>query len=105
MCPTIVLRDGKPVLALGGAGGRKIPNSVFDVLMAFVGRDAPLPGALAGPRWHTEGDTTLFLSQGWPDAHTAYFKRIGYDVRTAGGALISAVARDPGTGEIQAGSR
>src|SRR5439155_1135034 len=36
MCPTVVLKDGRPVLALGGRGGRKIPNAVFEVLVHFV---------------------------------------------------------------------
>src|SRR5262249_11948180 len=54
MCPTVVLRAGKPILALGGAGGRKIPNAVFEVLLQYVGRDASLEDAIAAPRLHTE---------------------------------------------------
>src|SRR3954464_492967 len=46
MCPTIVLRDGQPVLALGGTGGRRIPNAVFDVLTQYVARDQPLADAV-----------------------------------------------------------
>src|SRR5436853_3657830 len=55
MCPTVVLRDGRPVLALGGRGGRKIPNSVFEVLAQYVGRGTSPADALAAPRLHTEG--------------------------------------------------
>src|SRR5205814_93113 len=38
MCPTIVLKGGVPVVALGARGGRRIPNAVFEVLTALVGR-------------------------------------------------------------------
>src|SRR5260370_38556953 len=38
MCPTVVLKDGRAVLALGGPGGRRTPNAGFDVLTAHVGR-------------------------------------------------------------------
>ena len=41
MCPTIVLRDGQPVLALGARGGRQIPNAVFEALTQFVGSRDP----------------------------------------------------------------
>ncbi|MBM3891541.1 MAG: hypothetical protein FJ388_20710, partial [Verrucomicrobia bacterium] len=34
--PTVVTRDGKPVLAIGGAGGRKIPNALLEVLTQFI---------------------------------------------------------------------
>ena len=42
MCPTIVLRDGKPILAIGGTGGRMIPNAIFNVLTEFIGHDATI---------------------------------------------------------------
>src|SRR5260370_11794228 len=38
MCPTVVLKDGRAVLALGGRRGRPIPHAGFDVLTAHVGR-------------------------------------------------------------------
>src|SRR5206468_7158560 len=42
MCPTIVLRDRKPILAIGATGGRLIPNALFNVLTQFVGLGAPI---------------------------------------------------------------
>ena len=35
MCPSVVTRDGKPVLAFGGAGGTRIPNSIYEVLVNY----------------------------------------------------------------------
>src|SRR5205807_2345213 len=68
MCPTVVLRDGRPVLALGARGGRRIPNALFEVLTAYVGRQVALEAAVAAPRLHTEGGMSLTLERGWPAA-------------------------------------
>ena len=55
MCPSLVLRDGVPVMALGAAGGLRIPNCVFDVLMNYVLRGAPMGSAVADPRLQSTG--------------------------------------------------
>ena len=49
MVPTVVTRDGKTVLAVGGTGGRKIPNALLEVLTQFVVLGQPLAAALAAP--------------------------------------------------------
>ena len=98
MCPTVVLRDGRPVLALGGRGGRKIPNAVFAVLAHYVGRDTSLADAVAAQRPHTEGDLNLLVEAKWPEAEVAYLKKIGYAVRNGASAAVDAVAFDPTTG-------
>lgn len=105
MCPTIVLRDGKPVLAVGGRGGRRIPNAVFAVLAAFVGRGASAEEALAAPRLHTEGGLTLVLEALWADADVARFKTAGYSVSRAASAVVSAVWVDAKSGEVRGKSR
>jgi gamma-glutamyltranspeptidase/glutathione hydrolase len=105
MCPTAVLRDGKPVVVLGATGGRRIPNTLFDVLLNLVGRGLPLDEAVKAPRQHTEGGDKLVLEAAWPAAHVAYLKSIGYTVTTGGGAALNAIARDPATGKLEAAAR
>jgi gamma-glutamyltranspeptidase/glutathione hydrolase len=105
MCPTVVLRDGRPVLALGGRGGRKIPNAVFQVLAHYVGRDASLEAAVAAPRPHTEGDLNLLVEPKWPEAEVNYLKKIGYSVRNGASAVVDAVVFDPQAAEGRAASR
>jgi gamma-glutamyltranspeptidase/glutathione hydrolase len=105
MCPTVVLRDGKPLMALGGRGGRKIPNAVFAVLAALVGRAASPPDALAALRLHTEGGLALQLENGWSDAEAGRFKETGYTVTRAASAVVSAVWLDGKTGAIHSRSR
>jgi gamma-glutamyltranspeptidase/glutathione hydrolase len=105
MCPTVVTKDGKPVIALGATGGRRIPNTVFDVLAYRLGEGRELAEAVKAPRVHTEGGLTLTLEAAWPEAVRDHFKAVGYTVRTGPGATLSAVERDPATGEVQAARR
>ncbi|MGW2594081.1 gamma-glutamyltransferase [Streptomyces sp. NPDC001515] len=48
--PTIVLKDGRPVLALGSPGGATIITTVLQTLIGAVDRGLPLVDAIAAPR-------------------------------------------------------
>ncbi|MEU9114386.1 gamma-glutamyltransferase [Streptomyces sp. NPDC048483] len=50
MSPTIVLRHGKPVVALGSPGGATIITTVLQSLANFLDRGMPLVDAIAAPR-------------------------------------------------------
>ena len=50
MSPTIVLDDGRPVLAVGSPGGATIITTVTQVLLGTLDRDLPLVDAIAAPR-------------------------------------------------------
>src|SRR5205823_3627986 len=80
MCPTVVLKGGRPVLALGGRGGRKIPNAVFAVLSEFVGRGAGLTDAMKAPRLHTEGGMGVGVEPAWAGPADELTK-VGYAVK------------------------
>ena len=105
MCPTVVTREGKPVLALGATGGRRIPNTLFDVLAYRLGEGRPLAEAVKAPRVHTEGDLALALEDAWPAAVTEHFKKVGYTVRNGVGATLNAIERDPKAGALDSASR
>jgi gamma-glutamyltranspeptidase/glutathione hydrolase len=105
MCPSVVLRDGRPVLALGATGGRKIPNTVFDVLCRYVGRGESLADAVAAPRMHTEGGLDVTLEARWPGAEVNYLKEVGYTVKAGSGATAQAVGYDAKAGEYRVASR
>ena len=96
MVPTIVTRDGRAVLAVGGTGGRKIPNGLFELLTQFVALGQPIKESIAAPRLHTEGDTTLSVEKTWPADETTALGNLGYTVTTSGSATMSAVARENG---------
>jgi len=105
MCPTVVTRDGKPVLAIGATGGRKIPSTLFDVLAYRLGEGRSLAEAVRAPRVHTEGDLALTLEKDWPAAVVDRFKSTGYAVKVGTGAVLSAIERDPATGGLTAAGR
>ncbi|WP_369069820.1 gamma-glutamyltransferase [Kineococcus terrestris] len=50
MAPTIVLRDGRPFLALGSPGGATIIGTVYGILVDRLHRGLDLPAAVAAPR-------------------------------------------------------
>ncbi|HEX2042971.1 MAG TPA: gamma-glutamyltransferase [Acidimicrobiales bacterium] len=50
MAPTIVLRDGAPLLVVGSPGGSMIITTVLQILVDRLDRGTPLPAAIAAPR-------------------------------------------------------
>jgi len=52
MAPTLVLRDGQPVLVLGTPGGDTIPSTLAQVLRNAVDYAMPLDAAVDAPRVH-----------------------------------------------------
>jgi len=91
MCPTVVGKNGRPVIALGARGGRKIPNAVAEVLLQLAAREKSLADAVAAPRMHTEGQLALSFEKAWPPAPLEELKQRGYQVTTAASATVSAV--------------
>jgi gamma-glutamyltranspeptidase / glutathione hydrolase len=97
MCPTIVLKNGRPVLTVGGAGFRMIPNAVFEVLARYVGRDATLDEAIAAPRLGTDGGMAVSVeSESVDDA--SFLRKWGYTITEAPIATVSGIVYDPATG-------
>jgi gamma-glutamyltranspeptidase len=50
ICPFMVLKDGDPLLVLGGAGGAQIPVAVVNAVVHFVDGGLPFPEAVTAPR-------------------------------------------------------
>ncbi|MEK6375377.1 MAG: gamma-glutamyltransferase [Acidobacteriota bacterium] len=51
MAPSIVLRDGKPLLAIGTAGGPAIPATIVNILINTIVYKKSLDDAVAAPRY------------------------------------------------------
>lgn len=97
MCPTIVTRAGSPVLALGGAGGTRIPNSIYEVLLGYVGLGTSMDAAMNSPRLDTQGSLTVGLEKKHPPADETFFKTIGYTTSRVTPAMVGAVEFQPAT--------
>ena len=52
MSPTIVRKEGKPILTLGAAGGPTIISQVVQVIINYIDLGMPLQNAVAEPRIH-----------------------------------------------------
>ena len=50
MSPTIVLKDGRPFLAIGSPGGATIITTVLQILVNRIDLGMSLPDAIAAPR-------------------------------------------------------
>lgn len=105
MCPTIVVKDGKPMQTLGATGGRRIVNTVFDFLAWRLGQSLPQVEAVKAPRMHTEGSTALILEASWPAAVNEHLKSVGYELKPGPGATLHTIERDPKDGELRAVAR
>jgi gamma-glutamyltranspeptidase/glutathione hydrolase len=99
--PTIILRDGKPMLALGAPGATRIPVAVLQTIVNVIDHGMPLQNAVEAPRCHTgsEGEG-LLLEHGFAVDVESKLGEMGHSVsrvpRVAGG--LGAVAyRDDGT--------
>jgi gamma-glutamyltranspeptidase/glutathione hydrolase len=97
MSPTIVLQGGKPMLAIGAAGGRRIPNGVFDTLFNIIVDGQKLEEAVARPRLHTEGGLAIHAERGRPETEIQYLKQTGYTIAGPQQCYVAAVQIDPMT--------
>ncbi len=59
MAPTIVLRDGEPVLAVGSPGGSTIITTVLQILVNRLDVGMTLPEAIAAPRASQRNTATV----------------------------------------------
>jgi gamma-glutamyltranspeptidase/glutathione hydrolase len=105
MCPSVVLRKGKPVMAVGGAGGRMIPNSILKVLTDFVALEKTMEESIAAPRLHNEGNMNVMVEHDWPASELEELKPLGYKISTGKQATISAVSFNAKTGECNGATR
>lgn len=106
MCPTVVVRDGAPEMAVGCAGGVRIPNCILGVLIETLLRGAQMHSAVAAPRLHCTGTLDVGVEPHWPKEGVQYLKEIGFNVQTGeSSAVVSAVSFNPKNGECNASIR
>ncbi|MBT2487240.1 gamma-glutamyltransferase [Streptomyces sp. ISL-96] len=82
MSPTIVLEDGRPLLALGSPGGATIITTVLQTLTGHLDRGLPLVDAIAAPRASQRNAATTELEPGlWNSPVRAELEAIGHAFR------------------------
>jgi gamma-glutamyltranspeptidase/glutathione hydrolase len=82
MTPTIVLKDGKPVLALGSPGGPTIINSVLEVIVNVLDFGMNVQDAVNWPRFHHQWlPDELRMEPGYSPDTVALLEQRGYTVK------------------------
>ncbi len=85
MSPTIVVKDGKPVLLLGGAGGSRIITAVLQVIVNVVDFGMTIEKALEHPRFHHQfKPNILFTESGFPESLSDNQNSGSYEVVESG---------------------
>jgi gamma-glutamyltranspeptidase/glutathione hydrolase len=103
MTPTLVLKDGRPVLVLGAPGATRIITSVLQVILNHLEFGMSITDAVHAARFDCQGD--LIKCQRRIPEFVCEEIRKSHPVvripRSHGGlALVHAVAIDPVTGEL-----
>ncbi len=107
--PSLLVRDGRPLLAVGAPGGRKIMSAVAQTIVNVVDFGDGPQDAVNRPRVHDEGEGLLVDSR-VPEAVRAELAALGHDVRVKEETLMSAwfarpqaILVDPRTGDLRGG--
>jgi gamma-glutamyltranspeptidase/glutathione hydrolase len=79
MAPTIVLRNGRPLLAVGSPGGSTIITTVLQILMNRIDLGMTLPQAVAAPRATQRNTAQTAAEQAFIDQYGAALKAKGQD--------------------------
>jgi len=77
--PTVALRDGRPFLACGAPGGRKIMSAVVQTLSNVIDYGDGPQDATSRPRVHDEGER-LEVDSRIPERTREELARLGHDV-------------------------
>ena len=81
MSPTIIVKNDKPILVLGGAGGPRIITSVLHTIIGVLDFNLSIGNALSLPRFHHQyRPEALFVESHIPNSHRNAMVNKGYKV-------------------------
>ncbi|MCM4157075.1 gamma-glutamyltransferase [Gramella sp. AN32] len=84
MTPTIVAKDGKPILIIGSPGGRTIINTTLQVIVNVLDYDLNIAKAIESPRIHHQWlpDITSFEDWGFSEDTKKIYLEMGHKIKT-----------------------
>jgi gamma-glutamyltranspeptidase/glutathione hydrolase len=99
MTPTIVLRDGQPVLVHGSPGGSTIPTTTLSVLLNFIDGGMDVADAVRTPRLHHQWmPDTIVHEEGQPAGLLSGLLAKGHKLQPRGSlGICNAISIDPRT--------
>lgn len=81
MSPTIVLKDNRPVMTLGAAGGPKIINGVLQTIIGHFDLGRSTAEAVAAPRFHQQWRPDhIMVERRFPESRREDLRRRGHKV-------------------------
>ena len=83
MAPSLLLRDGEPVMALGSAGSNRLRSAILQTVVNLVDGGMDVRAAVRHPRIHPEGDG-VDVEGGVPEAAVAALAADGHRLRRWG---------------------
>ena len=100
MAPTVVLRDGRPEIAIGSAGSNRIRSAILQTVLGVVDHGLPAAGRGVGAAAPRRGGARWTPSRAWTRRPSSGSRQAGWAVRRwselnlfFGG--VQAVARNP----------
>lgn len=107
IAPTIVSKDGKPVLVIGAPGATRIVTGILSVLLNILDFGMSPAEAVLAPRFDCQGDTIRAQAR-IPEMVCAQVRRRHPIARLAQShgvlGLVHAIAIDPATGALRGGA-
>lgn len=83
MSPTIVLKDGRPLLVTGSPGGSRIISTVLQVIVNALDFDMNIAAAVAAPRLHHQWlPDEVRVERGFPEATLDGLRARGHRIAT-----------------------
>ncbi len=100
MSPTIVLKDGQPLMTVGAAGGPKIITQVVWAIVNHLDLGMPIDEAVACPRIHHQwSPNQILMEMSVPEAIAGPLRSRGHKIRlTKNAGITQAIAFDPESG-------
>ena len=98
MSPTIVLKDGKPILVTGSPGGSRIISTVLQVIVNVLDYRMDVAAAVAAPRLHHQWmPDEVRVEHGFPDETLGALRAMGHIViEPMGLTSANSIAVTPG---------
>ena len=106
MSPTIIAREGRPILVLGSPGGRTIINTVLGIVVNHLVHGLPIQKAVDTPRLHHQWlpDRLQVEAGALSPATRAALEKMGHVIQQRSGTQGSAMAISVGKdGKLEAG--
>ncbi|MCX5912790.1 MAG: gamma-glutamyltransferase [Deltaproteobacteria bacterium] len=104
MAASLILKDGKPFMTLGGSGGRAIMTELIELVVNVIDHKMDIQKALDSPRFHAEDGEPCEGEWDFPVGTAKELEKMGHQfvvLRKWGG--VHAILSDPVTGKCHIG--